>query len=957
MNGTSTPESSARSLSRRLTGSPFLNGPAGHALLVVLFYSLLFTLFFSPVLFSGSLLAPGDGLLYHVAYFQSEKVLWDTLLGGGFPMTADPQVMAWYPPSLILSLLPGAWNVFVVSAYVMASCFTYGYVHALTRSRLASAASGVIYGMCGFMMAHLGHTAIIHAAVWIPLIIWSLEMLRRKFSPGWFAVGSLAVACCVLAGHLQIVVYGLILGGCYLAVLGWRAMIGRWRYYLAASLALLTGLGLAALQIFPTLELAGLSTRSEYGFSDFASYSFPLKQVVLLVFPGVFGGLSHYGVPSYFGEWNLTEMTGYVGLMPLMLAGVGFVATRRQAVSVFWLCAALVAFLLALGDQTPLAQLVYRLPVVGNFRVPARHFIELAFAVSVLAGMGARAISRQEVARRLMVRTAWVVGGLVLAGLIFLFLKHSTEYVLEGGAVRLNGLPWANAAVMLPVVVFLATALTLLHWHRNPARFPRKLLLLLVLVIDMGSFGWFYSWQEFSPPKNILSPPALAANYLNSLRDTHQRVIPVRGILGAPGEMPPNLSRLWGIPNASAYGPLSLSRMTYLLSMRGDASLDPSWKEPDNQSLNLAAVRYAFLPRPEPIKDERGILWDAENMDIWLGAGCDHPALTSVRFDLARPLRATRVGIVSRLACSPPVADGVEVARLLVTDAAGNVQTKNLLAGRDTSEWAYDCRVVTPQVKHGRAQVFSSFPAKMYDEPCEGHFYLAQLDLDGRKDVSRVEMQWVGASGAMTIEKVSLIDEVGKSSAPINSLMKENSRWRLVEDAAEARVFENLQARPRAWLVPEVVALNPDEILKAVKTSRLPDGRVYDPSRTALAEDPRPVMAEQPDASASARVTRLTPTTMEVQTLSSSPAFLVTSDADYPGWRATVDGAPVQIFRVNYGLRGVRVPSGSHQVRFEFRPQSFYYGAGVSAFSLLILLGFLAFPVLRGRTAKSQLLS
>jgi uncharacterized membrane protein YfhO len=92
---------------------------------------------------------------------------------------------------------------------------------------------------------------------------------------------------------------------------------------------------------------------------------------------------------------------------------------------------------------------------------------------------------------------------------------------------------------------------------------------------------------------------------------------------------------------------------------------------------------------------------------------------------------------------------------------------------------------------------------------------------------------------------------------------------------------------------------------------------------------------------------------MEVQTSSRSPAFLVTSDVYYPGWEATVDNAPAQIFRSNYALRGVRVAAGTHVVRFTFRPQSFYRGAAISAFSFLILLGFLAFPRLRRKARKS----
>jgi hypothetical protein len=397
--------------------------------------------------------------------------------------------------------------------------------------------------------------------------------------------------------------------------------------------------------------------------------------------------------------------------------------------------------------------------------------------------------------------------------------------------------------------------------------------------------------------------------------------------------------------------------MTYLLSMRADASLDPSWTNKDNQSLNLAAVRYVVLPRPAPLRDAQGILWDAENMDSWLGSGCDHPRGESIKFNPPTPLRATTIAIVSRLACSQAVTDGEEVLRVLLTDSAGAVQTKTMLAGRDTSEWSYDCPTVTPQMKHGRAPIYSSFDAKMFDDSCTGHYYLATLKLDNLMDVSRIELQWVGRSGAMTIEKISLIDEMAKSSAPINSLMKENSRWRFVEETTDAHVYENPQAMPRAWLVPEVIALKPEDVLKTIKTSKLPDGGAYDPSRMALVEESSAVMAEQPDATASARITHLDSTRMDVETSVSSPAFLVTSDADYPGWQATVDDAPVQIFRANYALRGARVPAGRHTVRFIFRPKSFYYGAAISAFSLAVLLGFLLFPALRRRAAKSQLLS
>ena len=77
---------------------------------------------------------------------------------------------------------------------------------------------------------------------------------------------------------------------------------------------------------------------------------------------------------------------------------------------------------------------------------------------------------------------------------------------------------------------------------------------------------------------------------------------------------------------------------------------------------------------------------------------------------------------------------------------------------------------------------------------------------------------------------------------------------------------------------------------------------------------------------------------MEVRVTTKSTVFLVTSDAYYPGWRATIDGAPAQLYRADYALRGVPVSAGTHLVRFEFQPRSFYYGVIVTAISLLGLI-------------------
>ncbi|MEK6280508.1 MAG: YfhO family protein [Acidobacteriota bacterium] len=917
-----------------------------HVFFVVFLFSLLFTVFFSSVLFSGYLLAPGggrlgDGVVYHLAFFQSSKVFWDNLLANGFPMTADPQVMAWYPPALLLSFIPGAWNVFVLSAYVMASCSTYGYVYAITRSRFSSMVAGITYGMCGFMMAHMGHTAMLHSAVWLPLIVCSLEKLRQQFSRLWLVVGCLAVACCMLAGHLQIVVYSLIVSGAYGLFLGWKAPIGRRRFYSVAALLFVFGLGLAALQILPTKELAAVSMRADFTFQDFVSYSFPSKHILLLFFPAAFGGLPRYGTTPYFGEWNLIEMTGYVGLLPLMLAAIGFVTSRRRGVAVFWLVVGLTALLLALGERTPLALLVHQLPVLGQFRAPARHLIEVAFAVSVLAGLGTHAFTQGKVNKRVLWITLSAAAFVMAAGLFILLSNKVHQFAVARGVVDLKMWPWSNPAIGVPLAIFFLATAVLFIWNKNPSSFPRRMLVISILILDLASFGWFFNWHFAAPRKEVINEPPAAARARNLLSGSYQRMLSVRGTLGAPDELIPNLSRLWNVPNATGYGPLVPSRVMYLLSILPDGSIAPSWRNAEDQSLNLTSVRYVLLPKSGTVRDGRGITWLEENLDVWLGSGCDHQQRDSVQFNLSTPFRATTLGIVSRLACSVSIRDGEEVARVLVTDVDGKVETQSLLAGRDSSEWSYDCPNIKPQMQHQRAQVFNSFPAQMYDEPCEGHFYLATLKLDTVRPISRLAIQWSGRSGAIVIEKVSLIHEQTGSAESIGPTSILGSQWRFIEEAGEARIYENARSLPRAWLVPEPINMQPQDVLRTIKTSRFPDGREFDPSKTALVE--RSLPSHILDAGASAQVVHLSDTIMEVQTSSAAPAFLVTSDVYYPGWQASVNGNPVEIFRTNYALRGVQVPAGRNTVRFEFKPKTFYYGFAISALSLLALAGVITF--------------
>ena len=80
-----------------------------------------------------------------------------------------------------------------------------------------------------------------------------------------------------------------------------------------------------------------------------------------------------------------------------------------------------------------------------------------------------------------------------------------------------------------------------------------------------------------------------------------------------------------------------------------------------------------------------------------------------------------------------------------------------------------------------------------------------------------------------------------------------------------------------------------------------------------------------------------------------SNQFAVFSEAFYNnGWQAYVDNKPVSHFKVNYLLRGMEMPKGTHEIKFEFKPEVINTGFYLSLLSYLIFISlFIKFIILR----------
>ncbi len=95
----------------------------------------------------------------------------------------------------------------------------------------------------------------------------------------------------------------------------------------------------------------------------------------------------------------------------------------------------------------------------------------------------------------------------------------------------------------------------------------------------------------------------------------------------------------------------------------------------------------------------------------------------------------------------------------------------------------------------------------------------------------------------------------------------------------------------------------------------------------------------QTDSLASIELKSYAPNYLVYESHSSIEQLAVFSEIYYDqGWKAYIDGTETPHSRVNYVLRGMRLPPGEHKIEFKFHPQAYYTGEKISLASSVLLL-------------------
>jgi len=518
--------------------------------------------------------------------------LWNPYQIAGMPFMAGLKPMVFYPLNLlfIFGEIP-SWNMLMFFQLFLAFFFCYLLMRKLRVFVWGSLLASVAFAYSSLMVGFLQFGSDGHTLIWLPLLCWCLfSYADSKKGRYLFGLG-IGVACSVFAGHLQMAAYefGLI---AVLILYLYRIKQASKKDVFMICLALAAGLGIASVQLLPSIELFSLSARGT-GLTQtlFAEGLIRPYQLLRIFSPDMFGH------PAT-GELRIgyIETSGYFGLVPLFFT---FFAVLRRKDNVIVKFFFIVCVLSVVFSMWPLGLLIsfLRIPVLTSGSGGRLFFLAL-FSGAVLAGYGLDIFIRDQ-DNKMKLRSAifYCIGVILLILIAYL----SSTYIGYYGATFRN-LKFSIAVITGLSVIFLFYFLL-----RKKYRFIDVIFLICVLMVSyVDLFRMGYRFLTFSNSKFFYPEIPVIQFVKEKTKDTLGRTY------GLTGSEVPTALRIQSI---ETYNPLYPKRTaTVLKALEG--------KEDRDYPTNV--FRFENSKRLKYVLDFLGVSYIATEND-------KNPALTYLR--------------------------------------------------------------------------------------------------------------------------------------------------------------------------------------------------------------------------------------------------------------------------------------------------------------------------------------
>jgi len=467
-------------------------------LFVVLFLLLLTLIFFWKIVFLHQTFFIGDIISFNYplrAYISSSLKeghlpLWTPYICCGFPLLAEGEAGLFYPLNFTFLLSPAllAYNYSVIFHFFLGGFFLYLFLKALKLESTSCLIGAVTFAFSGLFVTHIYYLNMLSGYIWLPLILFFIErgIKRERFS--YFLFAGVVLGIEFLGSHPQIALQVLGIVFFYLIFRGFSSL--RRKTIPVFLLILIIGLSLAAIQLLPTYELTRYSIRGvSLPYQEWTKTSFPLKYIITFLLPNFYGAPF---IDTYFGPFNYFDLCTYLGILPLILAGIG-IGWRRDRLSFFFFFLAILSLFLALGKYNPGYRLLYHLPLLKSLRGPGRYLYLYSFSLPILAALGFDYLTKSK--NTFLFRKTLLFFGLffllifILASLTILLTQHSFLETGNFSIETINRIYLVRLKDLFFFLIMVLSSLGLFFFLERGKVKLFKTLALLLIIFNLFSFG------------------------------------------------------------------------------------------------------------------------------------------------------------------------------------------------------------------------------------------------------------------------------------------------------------------------------------------------------------------------------------------------------------------------------------------------------------------------------------
>lgn len=507
--------------------------------------------------------------------------LWNPYNFSGTPHLANFQSASLYPLNIVFLFMSFnyGWTLLIILQPLLGSIFMYLYLRFLKLERASAFLGGFVFAFSGSSIAWMQWNIIFNVLLWLPLILLAKERLLQKFSKKWIFIYIFAQICSILAGHLQILFYSIIISNVYLFIRFWQLKSSGKKiiYFCFLNIIILL---IVLFQLISTFQFILLSARDLDQAFGRNGWFVPFQNIVQFFIPDFFGNPATL---NYWGEWNYAEFIGYIGIIPLIMSLYGIMYRRDNKV-LFFTFIFLISLIFSIDNLIARIPYILNIPFISTSQ-PTRLILIADFALAILSALG----FDYWLKKKKSINTSIVI-------FIIIFVSIWISVYSNQINVSKELLDITKRNLLFPSIIFILSSFFLFINQLYKNKVINKVIIVLLILITF--FDIFRLADKFLPfiSNKYIFPSTKTIEFLQKNAGNYRIMSLDNRIL------PPNFSIMYKLQTVDGYDPLYLRRYGELISAseRGEPNISPPFgfnriitpKNYDSRIIDMIGVKY-----------------------------------------------------------------------------------------------------------------------------------------------------------------------------------------------------------------------------------------------------------------------------------------------------------------------------------------------------------------------------